>query len=99
VRALLPSLLAGACLAVLLSGCESAPLVDAIPGQVGGLPAATPARPAEPYKYPAVHDMPPPRATDPLTEEQQYRLEKELQAVRDRQAPRKGAKKEPTATN
>jgi hypothetical protein len=29
--------------------------------------------------------MPPPRSTEPLSEEQQYRLEKELSAVRDRQ--------------
>jgi hypothetical protein len=87
-------LLTGACLAVLLTGCESGPLIDAIPGQVGGLPAATPARPAVPYEYPAVHDMPPPRATGPLTDEQQIRLEKELQAIRDRQA-RKASRKEP----
>ena len=32
-----------------------------------------------PTSIPAVHDMPPPRPTAPLTEEQQVRLEKELQ--------------------
>jgi len=38
-----------------------------------------------PYQYPPVHDMPPPRSTEPMSEEQQYRLEKELNALRERQ--------------
>lgn len=94
MRALLRSMLVGGCMAVLLTACESGPLIDTLPSQLGGLPTGTPQRPAVPYQYPAVHDMPPPRATDPLTDDQQYRLEKELQTIRDRQeaaeAPKKG---------
>jgi len=86
-------MLVGGCLAALLSGCESGPLIDAMPGQIGGLPAATPQRPAAPYEFPAVHDMPPPRSTGPLTDEQQYKLERELQAIRDRQEGRETTKK------
>jgi len=103
VRALLRSLLAGGCIAVLLSGCESGPLIDAMPGQIGGLPVGAPQRPGVPHQFPAVHDMPPPRATGPLTDEQQDKLEKELRAVRDRQEALEttkkagvGAKKQPT---
>lgn len=80
-------------MAALLSGCESGPLIDAMPSQIGGLPASTPQRPAAPHQFPAVHDMPPPRSTDPLTDEQQYKLERELQAVRDRQEGRETTKK------
>jgi hypothetical protein len=57
-----------------------------------GVPAGAPARPATPYQYPAVHDMPPPRATAPMNDEEQFRLEKELQAVRDRQEAQEGKK-------
>ena len=71
-------------LGLTLVGCAAAPLVDQLPAGVG-LPAGTPARPVAPYQYPAVHDMPPDRATVPLTEEQQFKLEKDLQAARDRQ--------------
>lgn len=92
-------------MAMLLTACESGPLIDSLPNQIGGLPAGTPQRPAEPYKFPAVHDMPPPRATDPLTDEQQLKLERELQAIRDRQeaaeTPKKAgnrAKKRTTGT-
>jgi hypothetical protein len=96
VRAILQSLLAGCCVAVVLSGC-SGPLIDAMPSQVGGLPAGAPERPATPYNFPAVHDMPPSRGTDPLTDEQQYKLQQELQKVRDRQERREKAKKADTA--
>ncbi len=85
MRAILRSLLTGFCMAVLLSGCESGPLIDAVPSQIGGLPDAAPERPVSAPKYPAVHDMPPPRGTNPMTDEQQYKLQKELQTVRDRQ--------------
>ena len=40
--------------------------------------------PKTPYLYPAVHDMPPPRADTPLTEAQQDKLEKSLEAARAR---------------
>src|SRR5262249_52526253 len=60
-----------------------------------GLPAGAPARPATPYEYPAVHDMPPARKTVPMTEEEQVKLEKELANVRDRQAGRTQTPKKP----
>ena len=84
-------------LATVLSGC--APIIDRLPSELGGLPASAPARPEAPYEYPAVHDMPPNRASTPMTEEEQVRLEKELITVRDRQEgrPPAGKKGAPTA--
>ncbi|HEU4661559.1 MAG TPA: hypothetical protein VFS63_12950 [Pseudolabrys sp.] len=73
--------LVGACL---LAGCTAAAIENVLPPSVG-LPADTPVRPAAAYDYPAVHDMPPPRADKPLSEEEQVKLEKELSQVRDRQ--------------
>jgi len=70
--------------AVLLSGCSTAQ-VDSIPHDIGGLPAGAPARPAEPPSFPAVHEMPPPRASALLDAEQQKRLEADLIAIRNRQ--------------
>ena len=64
-----------------------------------GLPAGAPARPATPYEYPAVHDMPPDRSgTLPMTEEEQVKLEKELANVRDRQEGRPQSAKKPAPT-
>jgi hypothetical protein len=66
---------------------------------LGGLPANAPERPADAYLYPAIHDMPPTRATPTLNEAQQKRVEDELAAARDRQrgpagqAPKKQAPK------
>jgi hypothetical protein len=80
-------------LGVALSGCAAGPLGDRLPSDLGGLPAGAPARPTTTYQYPAVHDMPPPRSTKTMSEEEQVRLEKELQAVRDRQESRPGAAK------
>lgn len=71
--------------ALALAGCASGQVVDSVPESLGGLPAGAPARPVTPYQYPAVHDMPPARATQPMTEEEVYNTEKELRAVRDRQ--------------
>ena len=51
-----------------------------------------PARPMTPYQYPAVHDIPPPRASAPMSDEEQLRLEKELRSVRDRQEAQEGRK-------
>lgn len=56
-----------------------------MPESMGGLPADTPARPKVPYRFPAVHDMPPPRATPPLTDKQQWELEQDLTRARNRQ--------------
>ena len=89
------SVLAVFAVAASLTGCSAGPLGDAssqlseqlksMPESLGGLPPDVPKGPAIPYQYPAVHDMPPPRSTEPMSEEQQYRLEKELNALRDRQ--------------
>lgn len=83
-------LLAIFALVVALAGCTPGPMIDQLPDGVG-LPAGAPPRPSTPYQYPAVHDMPPPRSTRIMSEEEQVRLEKELQAIRDRQAGRAGA--------
>ena len=79
-------------LAALLAACAPGPIIDRLPGELG-LPAGAPARPETPYEYPAVHDMPPDRASTPMTEEEQVRLEKELTNVRDRQEGRPPAVK------
>ncbi len=72
-------------LAVALSLGACASTVADLPPVVGGLPAGTPQRPAEPGVYPAVHDMPPPRAAKVMTEEERKKTEADLAAVRDRQ--------------
>jgi hypothetical protein len=90
------SLLAALAVAASLTGCSAGPLSEQLPQSLGGLPAGTPPPPATPHQYPAVHDMPPPRATEPMTEEQQYRLEKELNAVRDRQEGAQTKDQKPT---
>jgi len=68
--------------AAMLSGCSS--VVDHIPTAVGGLPEGLPARPAEPPPYPAVHDMPPPRGSTPLSDAEKKLLKDDLAATRDR---------------
>jgi hypothetical protein len=60
-------------------------MLDQLPAAVGGEPAGLPQRPTSPYQYPAVHDMPPARANAPLDDNEQVRMEKELQVARDRQ--------------
>ena len=88
--------------ALALAGCASAPLStigDSMPASMGGLTADTPERPATPVAYPAVHDMPPPRANTTLSAEEQIELEKQLTAVRVKQDIATGAQaaKKPTA--
>jgi hypothetical protein len=68
-----------------LTGCSTAQ-IDSIPNSVGGLPAGAPERPAAAPAFPPVHDMPPPRASQMLDDDQQERLEKELIATRNRQS-------------
>jgi hypothetical protein len=75
-----------------LAGCASGPMIDGMPSGMT-LPANAPARPVTPYEYPAVHDMPPPRPTPTMSEEQQLTLEKELTTVRDRQEGHDGTAK------
>ena len=57
-----------AVLALALAGCSGAILGDRLPNAMGGLPEGAPARAGSEYAYPAVHDMPPPRATEPMSE-------------------------------
>jgi hypothetical protein len=83
-RALAAALLIG--VAVTLAGCASGPVGDSMPTAVGGLPENTPARPATPAAYPAVHDMPPPRAAAVLTDAEQKKLEDDLIAAGNRAA-------------
>jgi hypothetical protein len=83
-------------LAVVLCGCSSGAIIDKLPGDMGE-PADAPARPATPYAYPAVHDIPPPRATPTMSEDQQIKLEKDLEAARDKQETREKAADGPAA--
>jgi hypothetical protein len=66
-----------------LAGCAST--VGDLPPQLGGLPAGTPERAANPPAYPAVHDMPPPRPNTVLTDDERKKAEAELAALRERQ--------------
>jgi hypothetical protein len=72
-----------AALGLLLAGCSSGPVIDMVPAAVGGLPSGTPARPTTTSQFPAVHDMPPPRADAALTADDQAKMEKGLKAARD----------------
>ena len=78
-----PRLWAALAALVLLQACSTAQ-IDTIPHAVGGLPEGAPPRAAEAPTYPAVHDMPPDRATL-LDAEQQKRLHDDLIAARNRQ--------------
>ncbi|MGA7971950.1 MAG: hypothetical protein WCA36_04015 [Pseudolabrys sp.] len=78
------------CLAILggvlaLGGCSPSPMMERMPAVIGGLPSGAPAAPVTPYRYPAVHDTPPPRAAAPLSDQQQLELEKQLQKARKKQ--------------
>lgn len=101
-RSFLTSFLLAIGLSFELAGCAAGGMFDQLPASMGGEPVGVPARPDKPYQYPAVHDMPPPRATAPMTDEEQAKTEKELEALRDRQegkqepvkkAPRQAKKK------
>ena len=61
-------------------------IADQMPTAIGGLPESAPQRPATPAAYPAVHNMPPPRASTVLTDQEQKKLEDELVAARNRAA-------------
>lgn len=81
-------------LSVVLCGCAS--VFSELPSPVG-LPPGTPERSAVQPEFPAVHDMPPPRETKLLSEDERRKLEAELAAVRDRQSGKAGpaARKKP----
>jgi hypothetical protein len=83
------------CLAVMLDGCSPAALMEKVPTDMGGLPPDAPAPAPTAYQYPAVHDIPPPRADKPLTDEQQEKLEKDLQAARAKLESREKADQTP----
>lgn len=70
---------------LLVAGCSGAGIGENLPKSLGGLPEGAPTRPNAPGHFPAVHDIPPPRADKPLTPDQQTALENELKALRDRQ--------------
>ena len=78
--------MAGVALACSLASCSS--VLSELPTQLGGLPEGTPDRPASSPAYPAVHDMPPPRAGAVLTEAEKNQVEAELAAMRQEQARR-----------
>jgi hypothetical protein len=84
VRVIERRILAVLGLASLLAGCMPGSVIDQLPEAIG-LPRDAPVRPTVPYDYPAVHDMPPPRPTQPLTEEEQVKLEKDLLKIRNQQ--------------
>lgn len=84
------SLAALATLGVLMGGCSAGPSIlttapEALPDSMGGLPADAPAAPKDPYKFPAVHDMPPARSDTPMSNDQLLKAEQDLQGARDRQ--------------
>jgi len=87
MRARSPISVAGVLLlAAGLAACSASNVMERMPESLGGLPADAPARPANPYHYPAVHDMPPDRPLKTLSDADQRKLESELQAMRDKQA-------------
>jgi len=91
-----------ACAAALVSGCSGL-IADHLPAAVGGLPDDAPARPTTDTPFPAVHNMPPARATTPLSYDQQKQLEDDLIATRNRygsnpDAPADAATTTPAAT-
>jgi hypothetical protein len=59
-----------------------------LPVSAGGMPQDAPKRPQIAPAFPAVHDMPPPRKSAVLTEEEKKRVEAELAVVRAQQARR-----------
>jgi hypothetical protein len=92
-RNCIPSLLAAAMLLCTLpaNAQQASPpaqprshLGDDIPHSWGGLPDSVPARPQVIRPTPLIHDIPPPRATRPLSAEQQLQLQKEMSAARAR---------------
>ena len=68
-----------------LSGCAMGGMGDVLPHAMGGLPESAPQRPAKPYEYPPVHDTPADRAAQPLDDNEQLKLQRELQNLRDDQ--------------
>jgi hypothetical protein len=77
-----------------LSACSSSNRIgESLPPTLGGLPAGMPERPAVQPDYPAVHDLPPPRADTTLSDAEKKSLKDDLIASRERAALRAGVKK------
>ena len=74
-------------LASALCACSS--LGNNLPAPLG-LPEGAPERPAIQREFLPVHEMPPPRETKPLTEQERKKLEADLVEIRDRQERRSG---------
>ncbi len=74
-------LLAVAAVALLLPGLAAAQTASSNPFRVSpDAPAPSTVQPPDP----AIHDLPPPRAAQPLSTEEQLRLERELSGMRAR---------------
>ena len=83
-------------MAGLLSACSSSRIGDSLPPSLSGLPAGVPERPAVQPDYPAVYDLPPPRADTMLSDAEKKSLKDDLIASRERAALRAGVKKPDT---
>ena len=69
--------------------CACSSLGDNLPAQLG-LPQGAPARPPVEREFLPVHDMPPPRETKTLSEQERKKVEADLVEARDRQERRTG---------
>jgi hypothetical protein len=69
--------------ATMLTGCGTI-IADDLPTAAGGLPEDGPDRPTKQSNFPAVHDLPSPRASTVLTDAEQKKLEGDLIAARAR---------------
>jgi hypothetical protein len=74
-----------------LAGCSPLPALEQLPESIGGLSPEAPARPDTPYPYPAVHDLPPSRATKTMSDAELLNAENALRAARSRQEKLQGA--------
>ena len=74
--------------ALAIGGCSTT--IADLPGV--GLPADAPARPKEVGTYLPVHDLPPDRDEAAIKPAEQQKIQAELIAARDRQAPSAAAK-------
>jgi hypothetical protein len=110
-QALMGQILAAATvgIATALGSCSTNTVIDSLPAGVAE-PANAPVRPvSDTYQYPAVHDMPPPRPDQLMTDEQEAKMEQDLANIRDRQEKQLGvnsgkkdakiAKKKPPAAD
>src|SRR5262245_27225034 len=83
-KTLVSALMSGAC--VPSGSPDGITVATHLPAALGGLPQGAPQRPTTSSAYPAVHDMPPSRPTNVLTDAEQTKLESDLVAARNRAA-------------